>query len=227
MHVLFRQLAQQMGLQNVRGILPDQIDLLLNTSILDILKQIIQTNIGLTNQNGLVTNSKIGQINSLRNLYSTSDDIVLSQSSANIFWTTLDDTKYFLIDNAEIYYGKKNQEGSVQMRTNVFNIRLVDKGVYANVINDSILGPKLNSPVGYYLNGKFNVITKLEKDLDSCVIRVNYIKKPCIVNISTNTSSDMPEQHHNDIVRRAVELYLASIGIGQRQERRENNNNNN
>ena len=36
MHVWFRQYAQQMGLQNVRAILPDQIDLVINTSIIDI-----------------------------------------------------------------------------------------------------------------------------------------------------------------------------------------------
>ena len=29
MHIMFRQLAQQMGMQNVRAILPEQIDLLL------------------------------------------------------------------------------------------------------------------------------------------------------------------------------------------------------
>ena len=32
MHVWFRQYAQQMGMQNVRAILPEQIDLLINNS---------------------------------------------------------------------------------------------------------------------------------------------------------------------------------------------------
>ena len=35
MHVMFRQYAQQMGMQNTRAILPEQIDLLLNTSQMD------------------------------------------------------------------------------------------------------------------------------------------------------------------------------------------------
>ena len=35
MHVWFRQYAQQMGMQNVRAILPEQIDNLINTSIKD------------------------------------------------------------------------------------------------------------------------------------------------------------------------------------------------
>ena len=48
MHVWFRQYAQQMGLQNVRAILPEQIDLVINTSITDIVNQIITQNIGIT-----------------------------------------------------------------------------------------------------------------------------------------------------------------------------------
>ena len=69
MHVMFRQYAQQMGMQNVRAILPEQIDLLLNTSIMDITNQVIKENIGITNDRVITDNSKIGQINALRSLY--------------------------------------------------------------------------------------------------------------------------------------------------------------
>lgn len=69
MHVMFRQYAQQMGMQNVRAILPEQIDLLLNTSIMDIVNQTIKENIGITNDRVITDNSKIGQINALRTLY--------------------------------------------------------------------------------------------------------------------------------------------------------------
>lgn len=69
MHVWFRQYAQQMGLQNVRAILPEQIDLVINTSIIDIVNQIITQNTGVTNDRIITDNSKIGQINALRSLY--------------------------------------------------------------------------------------------------------------------------------------------------------------
>ena len=45
MHIMFRQLVQQMGMQNVRAILPEQIDLLLNTAIVDVINEIIKRNI--------------------------------------------------------------------------------------------------------------------------------------------------------------------------------------
>lgn len=82
MHVMFRQYAQQMGMQNVRAILPEQIDLLLNTSVMDTVNDIIKQNIGITNDRIITDNSKIGQINSLRSLY-TVDIIDMSPSSAD------------------------------------------------------------------------------------------------------------------------------------------------
>lgn len=69
MHIWFRQYAQQMGMQNVRAILPEQIDLLINTSITDIINQVITQNIGVTNDRIISDNSKIGQINALKTLY--------------------------------------------------------------------------------------------------------------------------------------------------------------
>ena len=69
MHVWFRQYAQQMGMQNNRALLPEQIDLLINTSILDTVNQVIKENIGITNDRVITDNSKIGQINALRTLY--------------------------------------------------------------------------------------------------------------------------------------------------------------
>lgn len=69
MHVWFRQYAQQMGMQNVRAILPEQIDLLINTSITDTVNQLIRDNIAATNDRIISDNSKIGQINALRTLY--------------------------------------------------------------------------------------------------------------------------------------------------------------
>lgn len=72
MHTMFRQYAQQMGMQNVRAILPEQIDLVLNTSQMDMVNQIIKENISTTNDRVITDNSKIGQINALRALYNVS-----------------------------------------------------------------------------------------------------------------------------------------------------------
>lgn len=69
MHVWFRQYAQQMGMQNVRAILPEQIDVLINTSISDVVNQLVRENVGIRNDRVVTDNVKVGQINALRSLY--------------------------------------------------------------------------------------------------------------------------------------------------------------
>lgn len=73
MHIWFRQFAQQMGMQNVRAILPEQIDLVINTSIDDTVNQIIKENVGVSNDRIISDNSKIGQINALSTLYTVTE----------------------------------------------------------------------------------------------------------------------------------------------------------
>lgn len=69
MHQMFRQYAQQMGMQNVRAILPEQIDLLINNSISDTINQVITQNIGITNDRVISDASKLNQVNALKSLY--------------------------------------------------------------------------------------------------------------------------------------------------------------
>lgn len=69
MHQMFRSYAQQMGMQNVRAILPSQIDLLLNNSISDTVNQVIAQNIGSTSDRVITDNSKLNQVNALKSLY--------------------------------------------------------------------------------------------------------------------------------------------------------------
>lgn len=82
MHVWFRQYAQQMGMQNVRAILPEQIDVLINTAISDTVNQLVRENVGIRNDRVITDNSKIGQINALRSLYKVSE---LDMASATPF----------------------------------------------------------------------------------------------------------------------------------------------
>ena len=91
MHTWFRQYAQQMGMQNVRAILPEQIDLLINTSIIDTVNQIITQNIGITNDRIISDNSKIGQVNALKTLYTVEE--IYCTSSGYSQYSTTDDTE--------------------------------------------------------------------------------------------------------------------------------------
>ena len=82
MHTAFYQYAQQMGMQNVRAILPKQVDILLNTSVSDIVNQLIRDNVGTRKDRAVVEPSKIGQTNALRPLYKN-EIIKLSEEYKN------------------------------------------------------------------------------------------------------------------------------------------------
>lgn len=133
MHVMFRQFAQQMGMQNVRAILPEQIDLVLNTSQMDIVNQIIKENIGITNDRVITDNSKLGQINALRTLYQVAI-IPLSEDAE----TSIKDNRCFKFRPDEYYSGRVSSiecdKGRDRLPSYMY---LVDFSVnYKEVIND-------------------------------------------------------------------------------------------
>ena len=186
MHVWFRQNAQQMGLQNVRAVLPEQIDLLLNTSIYDTVNQIIQQNIGITNDRVITDNSKIGQINALRTLYKVKEvPIVLPKNistlegeklpfkginspiyryTGDIAGFNLDATNnpftYLYIVDFSIDYGKPNSSDVIlgdEFTSNLYPVRLIDDAYLADSLNDFILRPRLRSPLAVIYNGTMDL----------------------------------------------------------------------
>ncbi len=177
MHVYFRQYAQQMGMQNVRAIIPEQIDILLNTAISDIINQLVKENVGIRNDRAIVDTSKIGQINALRSLYVSEDYDMYSDSrfmdfNANDATTgrmsNKDDinhnllSDYLYLVNFAIKYkvgdigysGNHLNKGSAissselhRKETNYFPVRFIEESRLAETLNDPILKNKFYSPI--------------------------------------------------------------------------------
>ena len=161
MHINFRQYAQQMGMQNVRAILPEQIDIVLNTSIMDTVNQLIRENIGVTNDRQVTDNSKIGQINALRTLYKVEEvNITIGTNftydatrrlSGLIKHTGTDeanaqDSVYgnpmFLVDLSINYTNTTDN-----LVTNWYPVRIIDDAYLADTLNDFILKNRWRSPI--------------------------------------------------------------------------------
>lgn len=119
MHVMFRQYAQQMGMQNIRVVLPEQIDLLINTSINDIVNQLVRSSVGVVNDRIVTDNSKIQQINSLRTLYKVQDiDITPNSSykSISVFYEVTvetDDTDSLDVSNRVLLVRINNLDAEI------------------------------------------------------------------------------------------------------------------
>lgn len=209
MHVWFRQYAQQMGLQNVRAILPEQIDLLINTSISDTINQVITQNIGMTSDRVITDNSKLGQINALRSLYkvlpvkakpitsptsgqpfSVGDETQVLRLSADIgIFTTTKKFEYLYLVDLSINYKADSLEGGT---TNYFPVRLIDDIYLADTLNDFILKPRLRSPIAVVYDDTMDIYideyTKTDlgaihlfNNLQPNTLRVGYIAKPAKV----------------------------------------------
>ena len=185
MHVWFRQYAQQMGMQNVRAILPEQIDLLINSSITDTINQVITQNIGVTNDRVITDNSKIGQINALRSLYKVKTVQAIPGTSSTSSITSpfvkgeethilrmYADIKNFdnggsgntgkfdylyLVDLAINYSNLESSTGTPTTLTNYFPVRLIDDAYLADTLNDFVLRPRLRTPVAVIYNDQLDI----------------------------------------------------------------------
>lgn len=185
MHVWFRQYAQQMGMQNVRALLPEQIDLLINSSITDTINQVITQNIGITNDRVITDNSKIGQINALRSLYkvktvqaipaasgtsSTTSPFVKGEEThilrmyANIKnfdnggSGTEGKFEYLYLVDLSLNYSDKDTSTSTPTKvTNFFPVRLIDDAYLADTLNDFVLRPRLRTPVAVIYNDQLDI----------------------------------------------------------------------
>lgn len=211
MHKMFRQYAQQMGMQNVRAILPEQIDLLINNSISDTINQVITQNIGITNDRVINDASKLNQINALKSLYK-----VWKGSIANATVKGKEKTNYIISFQLPLLNFKTNgnyTEDNVSSTaisflyavdlsinykksdfiTNVFPVRIVDDQFVADVVNDFVLAPKMRSPVASIHDNLIELyIDKADEKPSSSQpfkfngvsineLRFSYIAKPAIV----------------------------------------------
>lgn len=270
MHIMFRQLAQQMGMQNVRAILPEQIDLLLNTAITDVINEIIKKNVAGTNDRVITDNSKIGQINALSTLYKEAEIQILKyndngefvpNSGVKLVQTVMTiafefditcshepqiektaiPSDYMYICDFNINYYTSKSDGNTKLKTDWFPVRIIDDIYIADALNDFILAPSFRSPIAYLVNGETGYIkikiyidrkrngqSNIPSGLMASSLRVSYIAKPAIVKYvedvgNANVNCNLPEYLHGDIVKRAVDLYHASLSgsllSAQAQER--------
>ena len=269
MHIMFRQLAQQMGMQNVRAILPEQIDLLLNTAIIDVVNEIIKRNIASTNDRVITDNSKIGQINALSTLYKNAEVQIFKyngneftlNSGVNAIQTVMTTgfefditcnhnpqvektaipSDYMYICDFNINYYTSSSVGNTRIKTDWFPVRIIDDIYVADALNDFILAPSFRSPIAHivnreeghirikiYIDRKKNNQSNIPNGVIPSNLRVSYIAKPLTVKYaedvgSVNVNCNLPEYLHGDIVKRAVDLYHASISgsllSAQAQER--------
>lgn len=249
MHVVFRELAQQMGMQTVRAILDEDIDIVLNTVIIDKVREVLLQNVGPVPYPDKVIrqNTVITPINAIRTLYSKalifSDDIDSESADGNA--NELYPWHVTIKSN-----GVGKDKHSVMLYTG-FKVSYDDKALYdCRIIEAEDLGQTLrdfcNRPahdapiatvfgdstkidVNIYTGRNINNFTKVVSFPKPSTLQFLYIREPAKVHKDfqdefKDVSCDLPPYLHSELIERAVQKYLISVGAtsGREQQRQDN-----
>lgn len=184
MHNKFRLLGQQMGLQTVRGILPEEIDGFLNSAIISKVRAICVENTAVDFKNKVALDrNAINNLNALRTLYVESTTKPL---------------------DIMLYLGISVINGS-----NTYSCRLIDSVELENTLNDYCNRASKEYPIATIVNGD---VTIYPTDIyNKPTIKYKYLKMPAKVTFSI-TNCDLPEYMHEEIVEIAVNKFYKSVG---------------
>lgn len=215
MHVMFRQLAQQMGMQTIRAILPSEIDACINIAINDVIKKLIAENLGSAgNEQVTIYNARVGQINGLSTLskrLSLTAPIKSNQRNCYTTYVPLDTVMY--ITAVEIGYEETNS---------FYDARVTQAELLGRTLEDYCNAPTYKSPVVVFLGQVDRVDVEVYSSstgngLIPTKANAVIISKPAVVMYNDveedGVDCDMPDYMHIDIVKAAAEIYLRSVGI--------------
>lgn len=187
MHVLFRLLGQQMGLQTVRGILPEEIDSVLNDAIVEKVRSIcIQYSVVDFKNKIAIDRNAISNLNALRTLYKETTDEPI---------------------DVMLYLGISVKASATSKE---YGCRLIDPVELENTLNDYCNRASKDYPIATIINEKVNIYPKT--DYSNPTIKYKYLKNPNVVSFTYKVDCDLPEYLHQEIVELAVSKFYKAVG---------------
>lgn len=204
MHQLFRVVGQQMGMQTIRAILPEEIDVFLNMAIDDKIKEVLTNNYINSRDNSL--QGQISNNTLLVGLYKTKF-VPQIDLDGNHYSSAIED------DNTIMYITALgvNYSGIAKR----FNCRIISVDKLYNTLNDFCNKPSYDYPVCIIKkddsNGRYIIDIYTDNKAPNS-IDVVYIKYPNKVSLADSIDCDLPEYSHNEIVQLAVQRYFNSVG---------------
>ena len=203
MHQTFRVFAQQMGMQLVRAILPEEIDVYLNSAIIEKVKEVVFTNTNTVfNDRISIQDNSISPINYIRTLYKQKELGLTNKTNEGFYIEKNNDIMFYT------YISLIYEDNDI-----VYGARLIEPDKLYSTLRDFCNGASFDYPiVSIYNIGEQEVIKTFtgEKEVEQLII--NYIANPVKVSYKENINCDLPEYTHNDIVQLACQKYFISVG---------------
>lgn len=213
MHTVFRTLGQQMGLQQIRGILPESIDICINDAIIEKVRSTVILNTGTTFQDKVTQQyNPISPINSLRTIYKTVEfKVGESTKTSNYYKVSIN------IDNVMLFTSFfVNYTDDLNKK---YPCRIIESDKLENTLNDYCNKASYEYPiVSIFYDVNTKQIVRLFTNSNSKIpesLEVRYVENPAKVKFDKNPSNcidcNLPDYTHFEIVERAVYKYLQSV----------------
>lgn len=217
MHVTFRELAQQMGMQTVRAILTEDIDICLNAAIVEKTKEIINSTIGPLPYNDKVSrqNVALSPINALRSLYRRVEvkgtELAGKGNEVSPYKLTISSKDIMLYTGFRVSYND----------TTLYDCRIIENEDLGQTLRDFCNRAAKDAPictiVGNENSIEVDIYTGRKSMPKPTLIQYIYVAEPDKVRYDedateSNVDCNLPPYLHMDIVRIAVGVYLQSIG---------------
>lgn len=208
MHEMFRTVGQQVGMQDVRAILPESIDIFINIAIIEKARSIVMENTKTAFPNRVsIQNNFVSPINALRTLYRRKE-IIITDITKDVQLSQLDNV--FLYTSFAIRYDNNDSE---------YKCRFIDGDKLEETLNDVLNGASWDYPICSMFNGENNseylkVFINSDSHTPNAII-IKYIANPAIVKFSKNAAEcincDLPDYLHSEIVELAVSKFFKSV----------------
>lgn len=208
MHEMFRTVGQQVGMQDVRAILPESIDIFINIAIIEKARSIVMENTKTAFPNRVsIQNNFVSPINALRTLYRRKE-INITDITKDVQLSQLDNV--FLYTSFAIRYDNNDSE---------YKCRFIDGDKLEETLNDVLNGASWDYPICSMFNGENNseylkVFINSNSHTPNAII-IKYIANPAVVKFSKNAAEcincDLPDYLHSEIVELAVSKFFKSV----------------
>ena len=192
----FRVYGQQIGMQKMRNILDEEIDVFLNSAVIEKIRQVLGTNVNAQFADKVsIQQNSISPINYVRTLIKTSmlsikTNMAVAPEDVNLMYilgVTVDGHKARFIEPVNI----------------------------ENTINDYCNSPSKEYPIFTFINNSFRVYNN-EPIINEVILK--YIEYPNKIGRKDDTIIDcnLPEYTHDEIVQLAVQKYFVSLNNTQK-----------
>lgn len=214
MHNMFRTVGQQMGMQKIRAILPESIDVFIHLAEVEKVRAVIATNANTTFRDRVaIQDNSISPINSVKSLYRKGKAVIDSKSEDDDFYVArLDNSNVLYYTSFAVKYdGVKRVAGA----------RLIEGDKIPDTLSDYCSRASWDYPiVTLYADDNDNEYLELYTDSDIKIpseVQFNYIRYPRKVkwnaNQSNSVNSELPIGLHNEIIEIAVGKFFKSVGF--------------